>query len=383
MMQASHILLLELFLMFAAAKLLGAVFERMRQPAVVGELLAGILLGPSLAGLVHPSELTEGLAEIGAIFLLFTIGLETKPADLVRVGRTAALVAILGVLVPFVFGFSYMRVTGHDSLNAIFLGAALVATSVGITARVLKDAGALATRAARVILAAAVLDDILGMILLAVVTSVSEGAVNYVALGAVAIEAAALCWFMIFIAPRLVRRLGRAVAQHGPSNAPRILAVTLCLGLSLASEYIGMAAIIGAFLAGLALADHSDEWSLGAAMHPIYEFLGPFFFVYLGAQIDAHTLVAPGMLSMLITVCVLAIGSKLAGCAIGAASLGFRDALRVSVGMVPRGEVGLIVASVGLSLHAVSGRVYTAVVLMSLVTTLVAPPFLRMALRRE
>lgn len=382
-MQPSHNLLLELFLMFAAAKLLAAVFERLRQPAVVGEILAGILLGPSLTGLVHPSEHTGGLAEMGAIFLLFTIGLEMKPADLLRVGRTAALVAVLGVLVPFALGFSYMRVTGHDSLNSIFLGAALVATSVGITARVLKDAGALAMRAGQVILAAAVLDDILGMILLAVVTSLSEGAVNYLALGVVAAEAAALCWFMIFLAPRLVRRLGRVVVRHGPSNSPRVLAVTLCLGLSLASTYIGMAAIIGAFLAGLALADHSEEWGLEAAIHPIYEFLGPFFFVYLGAQMDVRTLAGPGMLLMLITVCVLAIGSKLAGCAIGAAGLGFRDALRVGVGMVPRGEVGLIVAAVGLRLHTVSSQVYATVLLMSLVTTLVAPPFIRLSLREK
>ena len=381
-MQDSHSLLLELFLLFAVAKFIGGAFERLRQPAVVGEILAGVLLGPSLLGVVRPSELTAGLAEIGAIFLLFTIGLQTKPADLLRVGRTAALVAVLGVVIPFALGFSYMKVAGHDSLNAIFLAAALVATSVGITARVLKDAGALATRAAGVILAAAVLDDILGMIVLAVVASLSEGRVNYVALGIVAAEAVALCWFMIFFAPRLVRRLGPALVEHGPSNAPRILAVTLCLGLSLASTYVGMAAIVGAFLAGLALADHSAEWGLETAMNPIYEFLGPFFFVYLGAQVDLRTLVEPGVLSMLLTVCILAIGSKLAGCGIGAASLGFPDALRVSVGMVPRGEVGLIVASVGLSLHAVSSRVYAVVLLMCLVTTLIAPPFLRMALRR-
>ena len=382
-MQDSRALLLELFLLFAAAKVLGGLFARLRQPEVVGEILAGVLLGPSLLGWVRPSELTAGLAEIGAIFLLFTIGLETKPGDLVRVGRTAALVAVLGVVVPFGLGYAYMKLAGHDSINAFFLAAALVATSVGITARVLKDAGALGTRAAGVILASAVLDDILGMIVLALVTSLSEQNVNYVALGAVVLEAMALCAFAIFVAPRLVRRLGRAVTEHGPSNSPRILAVILCLGLSLASTYVGMAAIIGAFLAGLALADHSDEWGLGAAMRPVYDFLGPFFFVYLGAQVDLRTLAEPGVLSMLLTVCILAIGSKLAGCGAGAATLGFRDALRVSIGMVPRGEVGLIVAAVGLSLHAISPRVYAVVVLMCLVTTLVAPPFLRLALREK
>jgi Kef-type K+ transport system membrane component KefB len=188
---------------------------------------------------------------------------------------------------------------------------------------------------------------------------------------------------MIFVAPRLVRHLGRAVTQHGPANAPRILAVILCLGLSLASTYVGLAAIIGAFLAGLALADHSEEWGLAAGILPIYEFLGPFFFVFLGARVDLSTLAQPGVASMLATVCILAIGSKLAGCGIGAASLGMRDALRVGIGMVPRGEVGLIVASVGLNLHAVPPRVYAVVVLMTLATTLVAPPFLRMALREK
>jgi Kef-type K+ transport system membrane component KefB len=373
-------LLFEMFLMFSGAKLFAEIFDRLRQPAVVGEILAGVLLGPSVLGLVHHSEATRGLAEAGAIFLLFTIGLETKPADLLRVGRTASSTAILGVVVPFALGFIYMDALNHNTVNAIFLAAAMVATSVGITARVLKDANVLSTRAARVILAAAVVDDILGMIVLAVVTSLSKGKVNLVELSVVAGEAIGFSLFVVFLGSRIVGRLTPTVRRLRSSNPAFILSMILCLGLSLASVYVGMAAIIGAFLAGLALADHREAWGLEQTIHPVYEFLGPFFFVVLGTDVDLKTFTMPGMPSMLTVICVLAIISKLAGCGIGAASLGFKDALRVGIGMIPRGEVGLIVAAAGLRLHAISDEVYTAVVLMSLVTTLVAPPFLRLVL---
>lgn len=374
--------LLELFLMFAGGKALAEVFERLRQPAVVGELLAGVLLGPSLLALVHPGELTAGLAEIGAIFLLFTVGLETKPRDLLEVGWTASLVAVLGVLLPLAMGFFYMRALDHTMVESIFVGAAMVATSVGITARVLADAGVLSTRLARVIMGAAVLDDILGMIVLAVVSSLSAGHINYLSLAIVAGEAAGFSLLIIFFGSRVVGRFHPAVARLRARNAAFALSVILCLGLSLASVYIGMAAIIGAFLAGLALADHSEQYRLRENAHPIMEFLAPFFFVLLGAQVNLKTIGQPGLLGMIAMVCLLAILSKLIGCGLGALSLGFRDALRIGVGMVPRGEVGLIVAGVGLRLHTISEAVYSVVLAMSMVTTLFAPPVLRFLLSR-
>ncbi len=379
-MEHTEKLLLELFLMFAGAKALAEIFERLRQPAVVGEILAGVLLGPSLLGLIRPSEILGALAEIGAIFLLFTVGLEIRPRDILQVGWTASLVAFLGVLVPFVLGYFYMKAAGHALVDSVFLAAAMVATSVGITARVLQDAGALASPAARVILAAAVLDDVLGMIVLAIVTSLSEGRVPYLQLTIVAAEAIGFSLLMIFFGSRVVGSLQPAVAKMSTRNSAFVLSVLLCLGLSLASVYIGMAAIIGAFLAGLALADHSEEWHLQENVHPIYEFLGPFFFVLLGAQINLRALSEGSLLWMLGVVCFLAIVSKLVGCGLGSLSLGIKDALRVGIGMVPRGEVGLIVAGVGLTLHAISDKVYTVVLLMSMVTTLLAPPVLRFLL---
>jgi Kef-type K+ transport system membrane component KefB len=381
-MDHSGKLLLELFLIFAGGKLLAEVFERLRQPAVVGELLAGVILGPSILALVQPSNLTEGLAEIGAIFLLFTIGLETRPGDILEVGGTAALVAVVGVAVPFCLGFLYLRVIDHSIVESIFVGAALVATSVGITARVLADAGALSTTVARVILGAAVLDDILGMIVLAIVSSLSAGHVNYTSLAVVAFEAISFSLLVVFFGSRVVGRFKPAVAKLHARNSAFVLSIVLCLGLSLASLYIGMAAIIGAFLAGLALADYSAQYRLRENAHPIMEFLSPVFFVMLGAQVNLRTVARPGLFTVMIVVCVIAIISKLIGCGLGALSLGVKDALRIGIGMVPRGEVGLIVAGVGLRLHTISDDIYTVVLVMSMVTTLFAPPVLRILLAR-
>jgi Kef-type K+ transport system membrane component KefB len=291
-------------------------------------------------------------------------------------------VAAAGVVVPFILGFLYMRAMDHSMVESIFVGAALVATSVAITARVLADAGVLATRVARVILGAAVADDILGMIVLAVVSSLSTGQINCLSLAIVAVEAIGFSLLIVFFGSRVVGRFQARVAKLRARNSAFILSVVLCLGLSLASIYIGMAAIIGAFLAGLALADYGEQWRLRENAHPVMEFLAPFFFVLLGAQVDLHTLYQPGLLWMMGMVCVLAILGKLIGCGLGALTLGFKNALRIGIGMVPRGEVGLIVAAVGLMLHTISPQVYTVVVMMSIVTTVFAPPVLRALLPR-
>jgi Kef-type K+ transport system membrane component KefB len=382
-MASSGKLLLELFVIFAGGKLLAEVAERLRQPSVVGELLAGVLLGPSLLGLVHPSELTQGLAEVGAIFLLFTVGLEIKPRDLLQVGWTATAVATLGVLVPLILGFFCMKMIGHGLIESIFVGAAMVATSVGITARVLADAGMLSSRVARIILAAAVLDDILGMIVLAVVSSLSSGRINYVSLAVVSVEAVVFSLLIVFFGSRVVGRFHPNVAKLRSQNAAFVLSIILCLGLSLASVYIGMAAIIGAFLAGLALADHSESWRLRENAHPLMEFLTPFFFVLLGAQVNLKTTAQSSVLFTASVICLLAVLSKLIGCGLGSLGLGWKDSLRIGIGMVPRGEVGLIVASVGLGLRTISDAIYSVVLLMTIFTTLFAPPVLRLTLQQS
>ncbi len=256
-------LLLQLLAIFVSAKVVGELFERVRLPSVLGEILAGAALGPFALGWINPSDTIHSIAEIGAIFVLFSAGLETSPQDLIRVGRKALLVAVAGVVAPFVLGFAYMKWRGDASSEAIFVGAAMVATSVGITARVLGDLHVMAERTARIILGAAVFDDILGMVLLAIVAGLaSGGGLEWLHLGVLVVEAAAFALFMILAAPRIVRRIQPGMDRLSTQHAPLIVALALCLFLSWLSAKIGMAAIIGAFFAGLMFADYAPRWNL-------------------------------------------------------------------------------------------------------------------------
>jgi Na+:H+ antiporter len=380
-MQESNTLLLELLLIFASAKLLAEVFERLRLPGVLGELAAGILLGPFALGWIHPSDITASLAELGAIFLLFHVGLETSPQDLLRVGKQALQVALLGVAAPFILGFGYMWLRGDKIHEAVFVGAALVATSVGITARVLGDMDALRSRVARIILGAAVFDDILGMVLLAVVSGMAAGGgIRWINLGILLAEALGFSLFMIFVAPRIVRRVRPGLAKMSTRHAPLVLSLVLCLLLSWASTRIGMAAIIGAFFAGLALADYSPEWNLEPRIGAITEFLAPIFFFAIGARLDVRLFKGDVLVAALV-VTFLAVISKVVGCGLPVFREGWSTAFSVGVGMLPRGEVALIVALVGLQAGIVTDSTYAIVIFMTAVTTVLAPPVLRVVMK--
>jgi len=375
--------LLELFAVFVAAKVVGEIFERLRLPAVLGEILAGVTLGPYALGWIHPSETLHSIAEIGAIFVLFYAGLETSPQDLIRVGRKALLVAVAGIVVPFALGFAYMKWRGDASTEAIFVGAAMVATSVGITARVLGDLKVLSTRTAKIILGAAVFDDILGMLLLAVVVGLaSGGGLQWLHLGVLGVEAAAFALFMIFVAPYIVRRIQPGMERLSTQNASLIVALAICLFLSWLSVKIGMAAIIGAFFAGLMFADHAPQWNLLPRVGGITEFLAPFFFFSIGSQLDVHLFSGDVLLAAII-VSLLAIVSKVIGCGLPLVSEGWTAVFRVGVGMMPRGEVALIVALVGLNSQIVTQSTYAIVVFMTAVTTILAPPLLRYLFRNQ
>jgi Kef-type K+ transport system membrane component KefB len=370
-------LLFQLFVIFVAAKIVGEIFERLRLPAVLGEILAGATFGPYALGLIHPTDTIYSIAEIGAIFVLFHAGLETSPKDLIRVGHKSLLVAVVGVVVPFVLGFSYMKLRGDGTTEATFVGAAMVATSVGITARVLGDLGVLASYTARIILGAAIFDDILGMLLLAVVAGLASGAgVGWIHLGVLTTEAAVFAIFMIFLGSRMIRPLRRRVERLSTHNAPLILALAICLLFSWMAVKIGMAAIIGAFFAGLVFADYSPEWELLPSVDSITDFLSPFFFFSIGARLDI-SLLTGNLLVAAVVISLLAIISKLVGCGLPLLNDGWHTVLTVGVGMMPRGEVALIVALVGLNSHIVSQPTYAIVVFMSAVTTLLAPPLLR------
>lgn len=375
-------ILLDLFIIFAAAKLAGEIFHRLKQPAVVGEILVGILLGPHLLGLISDSHTLSVFAEIGIIFLLFAVGLETRATDMFRVGRVALAVAVAGVLLPFGMGLAFMLGLGGQLVTALFVATALVATSVGITARVLADLGQTASRPARIILGAAVIDDILGLIVLAIVSGMSAGNFSTWHIGLVIIEAIAFTVFVLFVGRHAAHRLSAHLYKLRISNPAFVVSVALCLGLSAVANYIGLAAIVGAFLAGMAFAETQEAAHIRRSLDPVYDLLVPIFFVIMGTQVNLHSFANTFIIMLGLVITILAIIGKLVGCGLAALELGKREALAIGIGMIPRGEVGLVVAAIGLSRGIIGNDIYGVVVFMCILTTLITPPLLRMALKR-
>jgi Kef-type K+ transport system membrane component KefB len=372
-------LLFSLFVLFASAKLAAEIFERLRQPAVVGEILAGVIVGPSVLGWVTPSEVTMALSEIGAILLLFTVGLEVRPAALMRVGVRATIVALAGVVVPFGAGWALMAGWGSLRIEGIFVGAAMVATSVGITARVLAGIGALQTKASQIVLGAAVIDDILGLMVLSVVASLAAGEVQYGEVALMAGLSIGFTLFMLFVGSRVAVKAHPFVGRLRIGNPYFILALMLCLGLSFLGTEIKMAPIIGAFLAGMALADVSEGSGLHHEVGAVMEFLVPFFLAGIGLQLNLSVFGDPAVLVLAVVVTLVAVATKLVPCGAASLQLGRRTAIQVGIGMVPRGEVGIIVAQLGLGIGVLTDALYGVVVFMAVATTLVAPPLLTFA----
>jgi Kef-type K+ transport system membrane component KefB len=372
-------ILLALFVIFAAAKIMAEAFERLKQPAVVGEILAGVIIGPSLLGWVRPSDLLSILAEIGVIFLLFTVGLETKPQSILRVGKRAVLVAVLGVVLPFVAGYFIAQAWGGSFAEAMFIGAAMVATSVGITARVLGSMGLLDTETAKIILGAAVIDDILGLIILSLVSAVSQGSVSYAGLIKTAAAAVLFTAFVALVGSKIMTGLAPAIERLRLSKPFFNLGLILCLGLSVASIYVGVAAIIGAFLAGMALAEATeDNYKMHRLTSGITEFLVPFFLVNIGMQLELSVFRDMSIVVLAIVITIAAVITKFVGCGLGAWGMTRREMAQIGVGMVPRGEVGIVVAQIGLGLGVIQGHFFASVLFMAVATTLIAPPLIKM-----
>ncbi len=377
-------ILLALFVMLAAAKLMGEIFERLRQPAVVGEILAGVVIGPSLLGWVVPSDLISILAEIGVIFLLFTVGLETKPQAIFEVGRRAVFVGVLGVVLPFVAGYFIAVAWGGSFAEAMFIGAALVATSVGITARVLGSMGLLDRETTRVILGAAVIDDVLGLIILSLVSSASQGSVSLPTLGKTAAAAILFTLFVALIGSRVMTRLAPAVERLRLSKPFFTVGLILCLGLSYAAIYVGVAAIIGAFLAGMALAEATEgNKKMHRMTSGVTEFLVPFFLVNIGMQLDLSVFREASIVVLAIVITFAAVLTKFVGCSLGAWGMSRREMAQVGVGMIPRGEVGIVVAQIGLGLAVIDAQFFASVLFMAVATTLIAPPLIKLAFNED
>ncbi len=380
-------LLLDLLIVLFAARCAAEIAERLRIPAVLGEIVAGVVIGPSALKLVDVTGARgvslSVIAEIGVILLLLQVGMEMDVAELSKVGRASILVALVGVALPFAGGTAAGVALGHGVKTSLFLGAALTATSVGITARVLGDLRALATTEARIVLGAAVADDVLGLVILTVVVKVvTEGSVGF---GTVIGTLGLAVGFLIvtgLVGLLLVPPILNAVHRRASSGATVVVAaLVVTLAFAELADVAKLAFIIGAFMAGLGLgrSDHQERVSrdLGA----IGNIMIPVFFVQIGINADLAAMAKPSVLGLAASLTAIGVAGKIAA-AFGAA--GTRsDKLLIGLGMIPRGEVGLIFASIGLSNGVLDKNLYGALLVVVLVTTIVTPPLLRLRIGRS
>ena len=378
-----------LLIIIIVARLAAELAELIKIPAVLGEIIAGIIIGPSALGLIDPiknldvANMVLLLGEIGVILLLFQVGLEMDLGEMAKVGKPALLVALIGVLVPFAAGFGVACAFGESGKISLFIGAALTATSVGITARVLGDLRALALRESRIVLGAAVADDVLGLIILTVVVKVvTEGSISAsvvfetigLALGFLVITGL----LAIYVIPKAFTRIDRVA-----KSSTTIVAVSfaLMLAFSLLANQAKLAFIIGAFMAGLAVGRSQQHERIAEGLNPLGHIFIPVFFASIGINADLDAMFQPSVLALATVLTVVAIiGKLIAGFGIGRSP---GDKLLIGIGMIPRGEVGLIFASIGLSKGILDDELYGALLLMVLVTTLITPPLLRLKLAKH
>jgi Kef-type K+ transport system membrane component KefB len=370
-------ILLQLFALLVAAKTGDELFKRLRQPALIGEILGGVLVGPAVLGIYQITDETLLFAEIGVELLLFRVGLETRLHDLLRVGLSALAVGTLGVILPMAGGFLLAEAIGAGLAEAVFLGAALTATSVGITSRVLSELRAVRTDSGRVILGAAVIDDVLALLILAFATGIAAGAVSPLRLGAIGFGAIAFIVIVLLGGIGLFRRRRSLLIEPRiAEESPVLPGMIIMLGLAAVSAIIGLAAIIGAFLAGMVVGEASEKHALEEEVAPIAALFTPFFFGTIGAQVDLAGLASREALGLLVAITVIAVVAKFAGAYLGSLNMGRARARLIGWGMVPRGEVGIVVAGLGLQLGAIEGQLYSVVIGMAVITTLIVPPLL-------
>jgi len=385
-------------ILLAAAKLMGELFSRMKMPIVLGELLAGMIIGPFALGafLLHPetgeSILTIGpelrtLGEIGAIVILFMAGLEMTPKEFLRGGKASFTVGTLGVVVPFFAGLLVFQAFGFDALQAMMIATALTATSIAISIQVLKEFNKIKSPEARLIIAAAVVDDILAIAVLSVVTSFGGAEaldnvdlldVTFTILKVLGFFAAILI-AAIFILPKVITpRIWKS------TGSVEGIATASFFGAAAIAGTLGLSPIVGAFAVGMALSASKVFEKIENFISRIGLIFAPLFFAIIGAQVDFRT-VNLDVLMLSAVVIAIAIATKLLGC--GLPSILFLKnktaGMRVGIGMISRGEVGLIVAGVGLSSGVLTGDVYTTIVLMVAVTTIITPIWLKMDYRKE
>jgi Kef-type K+ transport system membrane component KefB len=385
-------LALVLAILISATKLAGLASTRLGQPAVLGELIAGLLLGPTVLNITHAPFVTSEhlettvleLAEFGVVFLMFIAGLEIEADELQQSGRVALFAGVLGVIAPLLLGWGLAALFGYDTQRALFVGVLLTATSVSISAQTLIELGALRSRVGVALLGAAVLDDVLVILVLSLFLAIATGASSIIE---IVVTIARMVLFLggaVVLGRRIIPALARRVTRWPISQPAISLAIVVTLLLAWSAEYIGgVAAITGAFLAGVLFARTPQRNQIDRNLQGLaYGFLVPVFFASIGLRTDARQLDS-GILIFAILICLVAVVSKVLGCGLGAYLGGAnrREALQIGVGMVSRGEVGLIVASVGIASGLIGQELFAVTVVMVLVTTLVTPVLLRLTFR--
>lgn len=417
-MEIAQIILM-LAIVFILSKTLSRVVAKFGVPGLIGEIVLGVILANLVIGDFNVAEalnlrdgdeghdVLEVFSELGVVFLLFMVGLETRVHDLTSVGKAAFLVAFMGVIVPFIVGFAYVSFLGDGEFyHSMFMGAAMVATSVGITARVIKDMGLMDVKESRIIIGAAVIDDILGMIVLAIVSGMAKtGEIDFIDVIKVTLIAVAFVLIVLFLAGKIVPAIHQkwkdynaAKIEQDPNFLPQrfnmfIIAIAVCLVFAYLAEFAGLATIIGSFLGGMLFAEYAWDWKLEEKFENLSTFFVSFFFVYVGMNVELEIFFdKPALLGTAAVVIVLACLTKYIGCAMGAkiaephiegSSLNI-----IGCGMMPRGEVGIIVALIGTKImvdegSAVSPEMYAIIVLMCIATTIIAPPILSILYRKK
>ena len=370
-----------MLLVFGSAKLLAGLCESFGQPSIVGEILAGVLLGPSVLGWLAPSGFLSSLADLGVMFLLFRVGMEVKSSELIRLGATAALVAVGGAVASFAMVWGILAIWGSPTIEAIFGAATMASTSVGITAQVLAARGLLQQKASRIILAAAVIDDVIGLLVLAVVSSMARGKIDFLDITLTTLLASAFIVVVAYWGSHAMKKLVPHVSDKiNVAEAEFAFSMCLLFALSLLAMYAGVAAIVGAFLAGMALGESVPE-RVHTLVHGSTELLVPFFLVGIGLRVDLAVLRHPATVALALVILAATMVSKIVGCGSVALNMGRSDAFRIGVGMIPRGEVAMVVAQIGLTMGVLSQPVYGVLVVMAVATTMVAPPLIKIAFR--
>lgn len=379
--------LFSLFVLFFAAKVGEEVFRRIGQPGVIGELLGGFVVGPFALGLVEVTLNAQVFAELGVVILLFVVGLEVRIDDLFAVGPMAVAVGVIGFVLPIIAGIAVGVIIDGDVLAATIIGLALAATSIGITSRVLADLGVLDRAFSRVILGAAIVDDILALLAIGVVSGLAGGD-----LGAdtIIVLVAGVVFVVVGLAlAPLGRRIPRsAFVWPMFADTPVVPVFIVMFAGALLAQFVGLAAIIGAFVVGLIIAETPVREEVEHGYRPLVGIFTPFFFAVTGAKIDLSALVDVRLLSLVLVLTVLAVLTKVLGGIAGSFRLGRWNSIVVGLGMIPRGEVGIVVAALGLTLTDQSGQpligneTYAVLLAAVILTTLIAPVMLQWAIPR-